>query len=110
MRYVLYRSTDGTENDGEVECFGLAPLVQKLITQGCDFCFRQVRHALEFSRVASNKSALLQQGENVRNGIFVSKLLNIVENLGLAQVGKRVLDSMLGLDVAEEMPSGACAA
>ena len=73
--------------------------MQNLITQGCDFCLGQVRHVLEFGRVASNKSALLQPRENVRNVIIVSKLLNIPENLGLAQVGKRVLDSMLGLGV-----------
>lgn len=99
---ALYSSTNRAENDGEVERFGLAPLMQDLITQSRDFMVSQVRDGFEFSRVASNKSTLLQLGKDVSDVVLVGEFLHITKHFVGSQVGQRVLDPVSGSVSAEK--------
>jgi hypothetical protein len=96
---LLDRSTNRAKNDGEVEGFGLAPLMKDFIIQSSDLLVSQVRNGSKLSGVTRNKCTLLQLRQDIGDIVLASKLLHVVEHFGLAQVCKWILDPGLVLEV-----------
>ena len=91
-RSLLYSSTNGTEDDREVEHFRLLPLVGDFKFESRTLIREKALDVLESSRVLGSKSAALEERKDVIEVLLARELLDIGHQLVLWDTEERVLD------------------
>ena len=91
-RSLLYSSTDGTEDNREVERSRLLPLVGDLKLESRTFIREKALDVLESSRVLGSKSAALEERKDVIEVLLAREFLDVGHQLVFWDTKEWVLD------------------
>lgn len=84
--------SNGIEDDGEVECFGVPPSMGRLVVQNQTILLGEFRDVIDTAGILSGQSALFEEGRDVRHPIFFGKVLHILQELVFRNSGQRIFD------------------
>jgi hypothetical protein len=92
---ALDSSADGAKNDGEVKGFWLAPFVQHFVSNRLLFVLCQAGNTLKRWRVFGHESASNEKIGLVAEIVQPGKLLDVLDDFLVGEMGQRVLDSAI---------------
>ena len=89
----LHRSTDGAQDDGEVEGRRLTPFVKDFVAKGITFDFVQLGDLLKSRRILCHQGTLFQERNHILHVCLLGELLDIVKQGVTGYAGQRILNS-----------------